>query len=65
MAFLYGVTQRKESVWFEGPYGFILTDAKRLPFYPCDGHLGFFTPDIPAGCGYEKVIKNTLTDRWA
>lgn len=35
-----------ESRWFNGPYGFVLKDAKPLPFVPCKGQLGFF--DIPA-----------------
>jgi hypothetical protein len=29
------------SEWFCGPYGFVLTDARTLPFLPCRGHLGF------------------------
>ena len=30
------------SPWFVGPYGFVLTDAKPLPFVPLTGQLGFF-----------------------
>lgn len=33
------------SKWFMGKYGFVLTDAKPLPFVPCKGQLNFF--DIP------------------
>lgn len=35
-----------ESEWFNGPYGFVLADAKPLPFLPCKGALSFF--DVPA-----------------
>jgi hypothetical protein len=34
-----------ESPWFAGEYGFVLRDAKELPFLPCKGSLGFFKPD--------------------
>jgi hypothetical protein len=34
-----------ESKWFNGPYGFVLADAKPLPFMPCKGALSFF--DVP------------------
>jgi ASCH domain len=30
------------SFWFTGSYGFVLEDAKQLPFKPCKGQLGFF-----------------------
>lgn len=33
------------SGWFFGPYGFLLRDAKPLPFKPFKGSLGFF--DVP------------------
>jgi hypothetical protein len=33
-----------ESAWFAGPYGFVLRNAKVLPFQPCRGRLGFFRP---------------------
>ena len=34
------------SPWFTGPYGFVLRNAKPLPFIPCLGTLGFFRPKI-------------------
>jgi hypothetical protein len=37
------VTQ-SDSPWFFGPYGFVLRNARPLPFRPCRGQLGFFTP---------------------
>lgn len=35
-----------ESKWFNGKYGFVLADAKPLPFVRCKGLLSFF--DVPA-----------------
>ena len=35
-----------DSEWFFGPYGFLIRDARPLPFVPCRGMLGFF--DVPA-----------------
>jgi hypothetical protein len=32
------------SSWFVGPYGFVLRNAKPLPFQACRGALGFFKP---------------------
>jgi hypothetical protein len=34
------------SRWFCGRYGFVIRNAKPLPFRPCRGMLGFFTPDF-------------------
>ncbi len=34
-----------DSPWFSGPYGFVLRNAEPLPFQPCRGALGFFSPD--------------------
>lgn len=31
-----------QSGWFEGPHGFVMQNAKPLPFMPCLGKLGFF-----------------------
>lgn len=33
------------SDWFFGPYGFVIRNARSLPFIPCRGELGFFEPD--------------------
>ena len=33
------------SRWFFGPYGFVIRNARELPFRPCRGMLGFFEPD--------------------
>ena len=36
------------SPWFQGKFGFVLKNARPLPFQPCKGRLGFFTPDLEA-----------------
>ncbi len=36
-----------KSPWFTGPYGFVLTDHKSLPFHPCRGKLGLFDISLP------------------
>ena len=33
---------KSDSPWFFGAYGFVLRNAKPLPFRPCRGQLGFF-----------------------
>jgi hypothetical protein len=35
---------RHDSPWFFGKFGFVLANAKPLPFMPCRGQLGFFQP---------------------
>jgi hypothetical protein len=35
------------SPWFAGRFGFVLRNARPLPFYPCKGRLGFFDVDYP------------------
>ena len=34
------------SRWFFGRFGFMIRNARPLPFRPCRGMLGFFTPDV-------------------
>lgn len=34
------------SHWFVGPFGFVIRNARPLPFRPCKGALGFFRPDF-------------------
>ena len=38
--------QSHRSKWFQGPFGWTLANARRLPFKPVKGHLKFFTPKI-------------------
>lgn len=37
-----GCVRDMDSPWFFGPYGFVLRDARPLPFRPLRGQLGFF-----------------------
>lgn len=37
---------RSDSEWFVGPFGFVIANARPLPFIPCRGQLGFFTPNL-------------------
>lgn len=37
------------SPWFFGPYGFVLRNARRLPFRPMRGALGFFSTSMEEG----------------
>lgn len=39
------ITQ-SSSYWFSGPNAFVIENARPLPFTPCKGALGFFTPKI-------------------
>jgi hypothetical protein len=34
------------SPWFFGDFGFVIRNARPLPFRPCRGMLGFFDPDF-------------------
>lgn len=42
IATIVDCVSHSESEWFNGPYGFVLRDAKPLPFRPYKGQLGFF-----------------------
>jgi len=51
-AVLINCVSKTESKWFFGKYGFVLTDAKPLPFRPWKGQLGFFVvPGVPTDEG--------------
>jgi len=41
------------SLWFTGPYGFVLRNARILPFEPVSGSLRFF--DVDKGCKEEGL----------
>jgi len=47
-AVLVDCVREHPSVWFVGPYGLVLCEAKLYDKpIPCKGKLGFFEPDIP------------------
>ncbi|MCY1649115.1 ASCH domain-containing protein [Caulobacter sp. SL161] len=47
-----GCVSTHGSLWFCGPYGFTLADARPLPFMPLSGARGFFPTEYvaPEGC---------------
>lgn len=44
-ATLVGVVRDMDDPFFMGPFGFVLRDARPIPFVPCKGQLGWF--DVP------------------
>jgi hypothetical protein len=46
VATLVDCVTEHESLWFVGEYGFVLDHVRALPFIPCRGMLGFFTPKL-------------------
>lgn len=44
--------ERSDDPWFVGPFGIVLRNARPLPFRPCKGALGFFTPTFEGGGGH-------------
>jgi hypothetical protein len=45
-AVLLDCVSHHDSEWFCGPWGFVLDQAKPLPFRPLSGSLGFFDASI-------------------
>lgn len=43
---LVNCVQHHASPWFTGPYGFVMFDARPLPFVRLRGQLGIFSTDI-------------------
>ena len=39
---LIDCVQNSDSIWFGGPYGFVLRNPEAMAFKPCKGTLGFF-----------------------
>ena len=42
---IVAMVRQSESPWFSGPVGFVLSNAKTMPFCPFKGSMGFF--DVP------------------
>ncbi|PCI53899.1 MAG: hypothetical protein COB36_11720, partial [Alphaproteobacteria bacterium] len=53
-ATLVDCVDKSDSPWFFGRYGFVLENVKALPFRPCKGQLGFFTPDYSSVYAKDK-----------
>ena len=43
---IVGCVTDSQSPWFVGQFGFVIRNARPLPFSPCKGALGFFAPMI-------------------
>lgn len=43
---IVGCVSESRSPWFHGRFGFLIRNARPLPFRPCLGRLGFFEPDF-------------------
>lgn len=39
---LVSIVRHSNSIWFDGPFGWVLANARRLPFVPCIGSQGLF-----------------------
>lgn len=46
VAEIYDCVSASGSPWFVGEFGFLIRNARPLPFRPCRGALGIFTPDF-------------------
>jgi hypothetical protein len=47
VAHMVGCVTDHPSAWFNGPFGFVMRDARPLPFRPWPGKLGIFSvPDL-------------------
>ena len=42
VATIAGCVNESSSPWWQGPFGFVMADARPLPFHPCNGKLQFF-----------------------
>lgn len=49
VAEIVNCVRKSESPWFFGEYGFVLRNARPLPFHPVRGQLGFFNVDLEIG----------------
>lgn len=69
VAKLVDVVRTHASEWFNGPYGFVLEDAKPVKFRQCRGQLNFFTPGISAASldlivnEYKAALRETAGDK--
>jgi hypothetical protein len=48
------------SPWFVGEYGFVIRNARPLPFRPCRGQLGFFRPDFSPSADKPLIVPKAV-----
>jgi hypothetical protein len=53
IAEITGCVTKSDSPWFFGLYGFVLRNARPLPFMPWRGQLGFF--DVPQPAALDRA----------
>jgi hypothetical protein len=53
-ALITGCVSKSNSPWFVGEFGFVLKDAKIIPFVPLKGRLGFFEVSPLVFCAPEE-----------
>ena len=44
---LIDIVTASDNQWFDGPYGWVLANARPLEFHPCRGKLGLFEVEYP------------------
>jgi len=55
---LVDIVTTSDNEWFNGPYGWVLANARPLEFHPCAGKLGIFDVDYP------HQIDSTPQESW-
>lgn len=61
VATIIDCVSHSDSRWFNGPYGFVLANAKPLPFVPCKGALSFFNvPDDVVSALHDSLTLGNL-----
>lgn len=59
-ALVTGCLIESTSPWFFGPYGYVLSEAERVPFVGMRGRLGFF--EAPEISGYPEGLSGKTTE---
>lgn len=58
LARLVDVVECHKSPWFFGPYGWVMTESRALPFVACPGSLGLRSPPSEVLSMYGKSINS-------
>lgn len=62
IATLVDCVTRSRSVWFSGPYGFCLSEIRRITPIPAAGKLGLWVPDPELLARVEAVVPEVVAD---
>jgi hypothetical protein len=63
MAEIVGCVDRSDSPWFVGDWGFLIVNARPLPFFACKGALGFWKCEYPQALLSETNAKDVAVGR--